>query len=225
MTVFEVSPRCLSLGLRAGAIVLDDFTVCESPPELRREIASEGQRVKQTFSSVADIRALPELVRARTIVGKVGVKPSDHPPSTQRLLEYAWKKQSLPAINNLVDAYNLVSIQARCSLGAHDLSLIEVPVNLGLFDGDAEFVPLGMRSRKPVNAGEFGYRDGSDRVLCRLNSIQADFSKVTHETRSALLIIESTDFHSQEEMSRVIRLAAEKVSQFCAAKIETVIPA
>ena len=100
-----------------------------------------------------------------------------------------------------------------------------LPVELCLFDCEAEFVPLGMSARKSVNAGEFGYRDGADRVLCRLDSVQADFSKVTHETRSALLIIESTDLHSQEEMSQTLRLAAEKLCQSCAATIEAVIPA
>ena len=49
-----------------------------------------------------------------------------------------------------------------------------------------------------VAVGEYGYVDAKDRVLCRLDVLQADFSKVTAGTVNALLIIEGTTAHSPD---------------------------
>ena len=186
-----MSQDCADLGLRAGAFVLEDVQIAEASQELRSQIDDEVQRIRSEFASPAEIRSIAELVKLYEILRSVGVKPRSHPPSTQKLLESAWRRGKLPEVNNLVDAYNLVSLLTRCSLGAHDLDRLAVPVELRLFRGNESFRPLGSREDQQVNRGEFGYVDAENRVICRLDSLQADFSKVTTDTTQALLIVES----------------------------------
>ena len=156
------------------------------------------------------------------IFQRVGVRPRRQPPSIQRLLEYALKQGDLPRINNLVDAYNLVSIRTGYSIGAHDLDRLCTPVELRLFRGDERFTPLGRTEEKEVNAGEFGYVDGKNRVLCRLDVVQADFSKVTGETERALLIIEGTTAYSPESHESVFSEAIATVRRYCGGEAQTV---
>jgi DNA/RNA-binding domain of Phe-tRNA-synthetase-like protein len=49
-----------------------------------------------------------------------------------------------------------------------------------------------------VTPGEYGYVDAADRLLCRLDVRQADFSKVTQRTRNLLLIVEGTAEHEPD---------------------------
>src|SRR5262245_19581159 len=119
MTVFSVSPECLDLGLRAGAIVFRGVTIAVASDELRSEIAEEVRILRGRFASMAEVRSLPEFKKLDEILRAVSVKPRRYPPSTQKLIEYALKRQSLPTVNNFVDAYNLVSLRTRYSLGAH----------------------------------------------------------------------------------------------------------
>ena len=198
MTALIVSQDCRDLGLRARGIVLQGVEIQSASPELRSLIDLEAERIQCEFESVAEIRVLPELVSVCEIIRAVGVKPRAHPPSTQKLLEFAWKRGTLPVINNLVDAYNLMSLRTRCSLGAHDIGQIELPVELRLFRGTESFRPLRSDSDQVVNPGEFGYVDAKERVVCRLDSLQADFSKVTQVTNSVLLIVESTSTQSDQ---------------------------
>jgi DNA/RNA-binding domain of Phe-tRNA-synthetase-like protein len=216
MTSFLVTKECLDLGLRARALLLLGMQIQSASEELRTTIDQEAERIGREFENLAEIRALPELVRVREIIRAVRAKPRSHPPSTQKLLEFAWKRRTLPAINNLVDAYNLMSLRTKCSLGAHDLGRIELPVELRLFRGTETFRPLHGDSDQHINEGEFGYVDAQDRVACRLDSLQADFSKVSATTTDVLLIIESTTAQSSEQLERAVCQTSAAINRYCA---------
>jgi DNA/RNA-binding domain of Phe-tRNA-synthetase-like protein len=189
---------------------------------LRAEIAQEVAKIRQRFASPAAIRASPEVAAFSEILRKVGVNPRKESPSVERLLAFALKRGDLPAINSLVDAYNLVSVRASCSLGAHDLDTISPPVALRLLTGGETFTPLGRDTPTPVTPGEFGYVDGRDRVLCRLDLLQADFSKVTEQTVNALLIVEGTAMHAPEVLRRAVAEVIELVTRFCGGTAEII---
>ncbi len=222
MSTFLVSQDCLDLGLRAGAIVLRDVQITDATAELRSQIDDEVEKIRSQFASPALVRSIPELVKVHEILRDVGVKPRSHPPSTQKLLEFALKRGTLPAVNNLVDAYNLVSVRTKCSLGAHDLDCIALPVELRLFRGDESFRPLGSSEDRPVNRGEFGYVDAENRVICRLNSLQADFSKVSEYSVNALLIIEATTAHEREQIDLAFSETTVTVGRYCGGNAETI---
>jgi DNA/RNA-binding domain of Phe-tRNA-synthetase-like protein len=168
------------------------------------------------------VRAAPDVVRFQELLRQVGVNPRKLQPSLERLLTFALKRGELPAINGLVDAYNLVSVRTGCSLGAHDLDRIALPVTLRLLTGRETFTPLGRDEAEPVVAGEYGYVDAADRVLCRLDVLQAEFSKVTTSTRNALLIVEGTAGHAPEVMQRAVTESIEQITRQCGGTAEVV---
>jgi DNA/RNA-binding domain of Phe-tRNA-synthetase-like protein len=220
--IFVVTDDCLLLGLRAGAILFRGLRVAAASAELRAAIARETEDLQRRIPTAALIRALPEVVGFEELIRKVGVNPRKLPPSVARLLAFALQRGALPAINTLVDAYNLVSMRSLLSLGAHDLDAIALPVTLRLLTGAEPFTPLGKSSPEAVRAGEFGYVDGKGRVLCRLDVLQAEFSKVTTETANALLIIEGTPVHSPDSFRRAFADAIETVTRYCGGIAEVV---
>src|SRR5581483_8978878 len=125
-------------------------------------------------------------------------------------------------INNLVDAYNLVSLRTRCSLGAHDLDAIALPVSLRLLTGQESFTPLGETTSAAVAPGEYGYVDAAERLLCRLDVRQADFSKVVEHTRNVLLITEGTAEHDPEVLRRASEEVIELTTRYCGGTAEIV---
>ena len=125
-------------------------------------------------------------------------------------------------MNSLVDAYNLVSVRTHCSLGAHDLDRVAVPVELRLFRGDESFRPLGSDEDQQVNRGEFGYVDAMDRIICRLDSLQAAFSRVTLDTVNVLLIIEATTAHGAQQVAEAFAETTALVDRYCGGTAEVV---
>jgi DNA/RNA-binding domain of Phe-tRNA-synthetase-like protein len=219
---FTVTDDCLRLGLRAGAVVFRNVHVIAADAVLRSEIAREVQAIRARFTDPAAVRSTPEVVRFQDILRRVGVNPRHEQPSVERLLTSAIKRGDLPAVNSLVDAYNLVSVRSFCSLGAHDLDRIALPIALRLLTGGESFTPLGRADPVPNVAGEFGYVDARDRVLCRLDILQADFSKVTTETRNVLLIVEGTAEHAPEALRQAVSDVIELVTRHCGGTTEVV---
>jgi DNA/RNA-binding domain of Phe-tRNA-synthetase-like protein len=220
--IFGVSEDCVRLGLRAGAIVFRNVRVGPSGPDLLAEIAGECAAVPTRFPTPAAIRSAPAVAAFHDIQRRAGANPRREPPSVERLLAYALKRACLPAVNSLVDAYNLVSIRSCCSLGAHDLDRIALPVSLRLLTGREPFTPLGSNAPASVRAGEFGYVDARGGVLCRLDVVQADFSKVTADTVNALLIIEATRAHPPADLRKTFADAVELVLRHCGGTAEVV---
>jgi DNA/RNA-binding domain of Phe-tRNA-synthetase-like protein len=219
---FVVSEDCLRLGLRAGAVALRNVHIAAAGPALRAEIAGAAEAVRACFPSPAAIRSAPEVAHFHGLLRKVGVNPRREQPSVERLLTFALKRGDLPAVNNLVDAYNLVSVRTRCSLGAHDLDRVAPPLALRLLTGRESFTPLGRADEVAVVPGEFGYVDARERVVCRLDLLQAEFSKVTADTANALLIIEGTAAHPPELLRQALAEVLELVPRHCGGTAEVV---
>jgi DNA/RNA-binding domain of Phe-tRNA-synthetase-like protein len=220
--MFTVSDECVRLGLRSGAVVFRNVRIEPAPPALRSEIAREVQAIRATFADSNAIRSLGEVVAFQEILKKVGVNPRKEQPSVERLLAGALKRGDLPTINSLVDAYNLISVRSLCSMGAHDLDTFTPPVVLRILNGRETFTPLGKTEPAPVTAGEFGYVDAAHRLLCRLDLLQADFSKVTTRTTNALLIIEGTAAHAPEKIQQTFSDAIGLITRYCDGTAEIV---
>ena len=135
------------------------------------------------------------------------------------------KHQSLPAINSLVDTYNLVSLRTRCSMGAHDLDKIALPVELRVLEEKCRFTPLGSSDEVEIAAGEFGYVDARQRVICRLDLQQADLSKITTDTKNVLLIIEGTTAHTPAQVAECFQESIATISRYCGGSVAEVVEA
>jgi len=220
--MFGVAAECALLGLRAGAIVFREVRVGPASAALRDEITRAAASVRLHFTDPAAIRTSSAVQPFQNLLRRVGANPRRDQNSVERLLTFAFKKGDLPAINCLVDAYNLVSLRSGLSLGAHDLDRITLPVTLRLLSGTESFLPLGSDEPAAVTAGEFGYVDGQNRLLCRLDVLQADFSKVTEATRNVLLIVEGTATHSVDVLNRTVDEVIAEVARHCGGTAEVV---
>src|SRR5437879_761840 len=107
---FLVAEECTRLGLRAGAIVFRNLHIAAAGPALRTEIAQEVRKIQARFANRAAIRSTAEVGAFQEILRKVGMNPRHELPSVERLLNFVLKRGDLPAVNSLVDAYNLVSV-------------------------------------------------------------------------------------------------------------------
>jgi DNA/RNA-binding domain of Phe-tRNA-synthetase-like protein len=219
--VFVAAEACLALGLRVGILVFKDVTIGPSPAALLSEMAEAVDELRGRFPDLPSIHRAPELDAFCRIYGAVGVNAKRERPACPRLLENAWKRGRLPSINNLVDVYNIASIKWLLSLGAHDLDRLVLPVHLRMAQGDETFTPLGSDTAARVHPREFVYADAANRVICRLDLIQADFTKITASTANVMLIVEGTWASTRDAFEAARRDLIDTIRRYCGGEAET----
>lgn len=212
---FCVAPRCVQLGLRAGAILCEGVQIRPSDERVKAETSAAIEMVRDRFAKVADIGVSAEVAAYREVLRAVGPTAQEFKPSVESLLQFVFARGRLPVVNNLVDLYNAISIRTLTSVGAHDVAQLTFPVELRFLRQETSFVPLGRGEAVDVPAGEYAYFDASARLLCRLDVLQADFSKVTAAAERVLVIVEGTAAHTNESLAETFHLCATLIPEYC----------
>lgn len=146
---------------------------------------------------------------------KVGVPRRKNLPASENLIKLLTKKQELVSINKAVDIYNIISIESKLCLGAHDIDKIKGDVKLKICDGTENFIPLGSLESKPVNAGEYSFVDSDNDVICYLDIRQVDKTKVTEESKNILYFIIGNLENTYEELESVANEIINITTNFC----------
>jgi DNA/RNA-binding domain of Phe-tRNA-synthetase-like protein len=119
-----------------------------------------------------------------------GAKPKRTRPSVEALLRRV--EAGLPRIDRLTDIYNAISVRHLLPVGGEDLARYRGPAWLTRAAGDEPFDTV--RDGEPVTghpeSGEVIWRDDAG-VTCRCwNWRQCVRTRITHETTSALFILD-----------------------------------
>ena len=123
------------------------------------------------------------------------------------------KGHILGSINPLVDIYNIICLKNLVTCGGEDIEKIEGDMLLCFAKGDEEFIPLGEEENKPPKEGELIYRDDKGAVVRGWLWREADRTKITENTKNALLYMELIDENRKEEFRKIVKDLEELVIQ------------
>lgn len=157
----------------------------------------------------------PILKGYRDLHTAFGFSNRNFPAAPETLYINLLKYQRLVHINLLVDVYNLVSLETRLALGAHDLGHVVGNIHLRPMCGDEQFWPLGSEETKKVREGGYSYIDDANDVLCMLDSRQVEKSKVTETTREAFYILQGNKATSSEYLLEGAQKLIHLTQEFC----------
>jgi len=140
-----------------------------------------------TYEQLADT---PELAGYRQLHALRGKTGRQFLPSPESLFKLLFKRANWRSFDPIVDAYTLVSLQTRVSIGAHDLACLRLPVTLAPTVGGESLLTIGDTTPVTLSAGEYCYRDADGQLLGRMECRQAEATKVTAATRDVLFIVQ-----------------------------------
>ncbi|MCZ6804316.1 MAG: phenylalanine--tRNA ligase beta subunit-related protein [Proteobacteria bacterium] len=164
----------------------------------------------------------PVLEGYRVLRAKLGLSRNKYTCSSEALLKHLLKKNTLPQINLLVDIYNLFSVKTHIFIGAHELGIINHPLDFKLTNGDELFIPMGSDEPIEISKGEYAYIDGGNEVLCRLDHRQCHKTRISESTRSCLLIVQGNPNTTREQINSATEELIKLVNKYCGGDAEVV---
>jgi len=187
---FAISADALALGLTGAYLTIAGLSNRAGDAAFEALVEETLAPLREQYAAPTAVRDDPVLAGFRELHTRVGRSNRRFVASPEALVARVVRTGALPRVNLLVDIYNLVSLKTRLALGAHDLAQIAGGVTLRLTDGSEGFHPLGASAPEPIFPGEYGYIDDANDVLCRMEVLQVEKTKVTLATTAAFYIVQ-----------------------------------
>lgn len=215
----HVDPSILQLGICGTYLRMTGLRNRTADAEFDHAITASIDVIIASLSaeSIANDR---ELRGFRSLHDAVKRSNKKNIASPESLLTFVLQRRIMPRINLLVDIYNLVSLESRLALGAHDVGKIAGDISLKLTDGSERFWPLGATENKSVSAGEYAYIDSSNEVICRLEVRQAEKTKIELGTSDCFYIVQGSSATDRAHLDRTVGRLVLLTQTFCGGEME-----
>jgi len=186
------------------------------------------ERLKQTvYAEVKDKHEIETLkdnatVRAyRDFYWKLGIDPTKIRPSGEALLRRVLHGDDLPKISNVVDAYNLASMKTIIPISGFDKDLVNPPLNVRFASNGETFMGIGM-SKLMILTDKMLVLSDQRQVLCIYPYRDADYTKISENTRNVLIVGYGAIGISEEQLIDAARTTLEYVKMVSEGEIEMI---
>jgi len=202
--------------LKCGVLVLSNV---ENKRDILETFNKEFSQIEKYVISKFDgmeLSEYPLVKKWREIYKGFGEKKARS--SIEALVRRVSGGKGLYSINPLVDLYNIASLKFELPFGGEDLDAMKAPLELTVANGDEDFLCLGATQTESPNKGEIIYKSG-DVVVCRnFNYRESDITKLTKDTRNAIIVIEDV-LGCAENLNNALDWVSEKATTLLEAKV------
>jgi DNA/RNA-binding domain of Phe-tRNA-synthetase-like protein len=161
-------------------------------------------------------------VRAyRDLYWSLGIDPTKTRPSGEALLRRVLHGNDIPNISNVVDAYNLASLETIIPLSGFDLNLVSPPLEIRFSGEKDEFKGIGMNT--PLKFVERVLLVADEKqILCIYPYRDANATKVAEKTKNVLIVGYGAPGISENQLVSAVEKALTYIENVAGGKKETV---
>lgn len=184
------------------------------------------RRLDELYEEYAelDIHTDPILEGFNILHDNTGVKRRKNIPASENLIRLLKKNHGMFFINQAVDIYNLISLESKLALGAHNIDKVEGNVTLRFTDGSERFIPIGQAEPLPVAPHEYCYCDDANEVLCRLEIRQVEKTKVDEDAQNIFYIIQGNQATSYDLLYETAQKIIDLTTKYCGGSGSVITP-
>jgi DNA/RNA-binding domain of Phe-tRNA-synthetase-like protein len=216
---FSFAPEVAQLGVRGAYLVVSGLRNRESDASFEEHKRMVLEQLLHEYGQDGFLRDDPILAGFRDLHSRIGRSNRKYVASPEALVARFLRTGSFPRVNLVVDIYNIVSLTTRLALGAHDVRYIAGGVSLRLTDGSERFVPLGSTSPQPILPGEYGYVDGDNEVICRMEVLQVEKTKIEMDTTEAFFIVQGNANTPEDFVASAADELIELITTYCGGSV------
>ncbi|MEK7522592.1 MAG: lysine--tRNA ligase, partial [Patescibacteria group bacterium] len=204
--------------INIGFAVIKNINIKKTDPNLVNEI---NQFVEsQSHLSNEVISAYPEVLTYRKLYKETGIDWHSRRPSPEALLRRISQKKDLYQINTCVDAYNLIVMKNRVSVGAFDYDKFHFPTVMRFPKPGEEILLLGDKEPTKFKTTELAYFDQQGGYNIDFNYRDAQRTAVTEDTKDILLNIDGIYDITREKVERSLKESIDVITKYCGGTVE-----
>ncbi|MEI6533051.1 MAG: lysine--tRNA ligase [Candidatus Roizmanbacteria bacterium] len=214
-TVSKIFPS-----LSVGVAIIEGVTIQKNNEQIS-ELLNDFVLTQKDLTN-ADINSYPEVLAYRKLYKEMGIDWHSRRPSPEALLRRIATKKDLYHINTCVDAYNLIVMQNRISIGAFDLDKIKFPTVLRFAQDTEEILLLGDTEPTRYTSRELAYFDNEGGYNIDFNYRDAQRTCVTEHTKNILINIDGIYEITPRIVEDTLNKAIEIIQKYCGGTIKKI---
>lgn len=220
---FYVEKAVLESGVKIVFAVVEGLDNHGESPEWNQYREEKLKELLARYEGI-NVHEDPVLEGFNLLHDHTGVKRRKNIPASENLIKLLLKNHGMFYINKAVDIYNLISLDSKLALGAHNMDKVDGNVTLRFTDGTETYIPLGQETPLPVNAHEYCYCDDANEVLCRLEIRQVNKTKVDESATNIFYIVEGNEATDDKLLLDTANRIIETTVKYCGGAGKVVIP-
>ena len=220
---FKVEKAVLDSGVKIIFAVVNGVDNHNNSDEWQQYRTKRIQELYEQYREL-DVHADPILEGFNILHDNTGVKRRKNIPASENLIKLLVKRGEVFYINQAVDIYNLISLESKLALGAHNIDKTEGDVTLRFTDGTEKYIPIGQTEPTPVAAHEYCYCDDSNEVLCRLEIGQVNKTAVDENAENVFYIVQGNEATPDELLTETAQRIIDLTSKYCGGSGYIVVP-
>lgn len=179
--------------------------------------AYRKQKIEELYERYKDLNPHddPILEGFNILHDNTGVRRRKNIPASENLIKLLKKRHDMAFINKAVDIYNIISMDSKLALGAHNMDKVDGNVTLRFTDGTERFVPIGRTEPQAVKPHEYSYCDDSNEILCHLEIRQVEKTKVDEDTTNIFYIVQGNEATPDDLLETTARQILETTEKYC----------
>lgn len=204
--------------ISVGVAVIKGVTIEKTNAALKQEIDA----LLASFQGLTNetIGSFPEVQSYRKLYKQMGIDWHSKRPSPEALLRRVALNKGLYSINTCVDAYNLIVMKSRVSIGAFDLDTIRFPTVLRLAKKGDEILLLGDKESTKYTDREIAYFDQAGGYNIDFNFRDAQRTAVKDTTKNILLNVDGVHDISPAQVEQSLQEAIDVIQKYCGGTVE-----
>ena len=204
--------------ISVGVAVIKGVNIKKSDPDLEKE----KEELLSSFNNLIteQLGEFPEVLSYRKLYKEMGVDWHSKRPSPEALLRRVALKKGLYTINTCVDAYNLIVMKHRVSIGAFDEDKIKYPTVLRLSKEGEEILLLGDSKPTKYKNTEIAYFDKIGGFNIDFNYRDAQRTAVQNTTKNIYINVDGVFDISSDQVEKSLQEACDMIIKYCGGKLE-----
>ncbi|MFA5136322.1 MAG: lysine--tRNA ligase [Patescibacteria group bacterium] len=213
--IFSIHPQVKKMypTINIGIAVIKGAVIQKQNEKLTKE--KENFLKTQEVLTNEIISSYPEVQAYRKLYRQMKVDWHSRRPSPEALLRRIALKKGLYQVNTCVDAYNLIVMNRRVSVGAFDLDKVQFPTILRFPLPNEQILLLGDKEPTTYKSTELAYFDALGGYNIDFNYRDAVRTMVTEKTKNILINIDGIYDITRIQVEQSLKETIEIVTKYC----------
>ncbi len=201
-----------------GISIIKGVTIEKTNSELEKD--KEALLKSLEGLTTEELGRFPEILSYRKLYKEMGIDWHSRRPSPEALLRRVALNKGLYTVNTCVDAYNLVVMRNRISVGAFDLDNIHFPTVLRFPKEGEEILLLGDTEPTKYKETELAYFDQNGGYNIDFNYRDAQRTAIQLDTKNLYINVDGVYDIAPEQVEKTLKEACDAIIKYCGGKLE-----